>query len=76
MTVKTTLIALSAAVVLGALGTASTAQAGGNSGEYTGGYRIGPLGQVFGSRRGTAFGFYVPRWHRYYARHRMWHYEY
>jgi hypothetical protein len=34
---KRTLIALSAALVLGALGAASTAQASDNSGEYSGG---------------------------------------
>ncbi|HEY6254595.1 MAG TPA: hypothetical protein VIY51_02270 [Xanthobacteraceae bacterium] len=38
MSSKKSLIALSAALVLGALGAASTAQAGGNSGEYSGGF--------------------------------------
>ncbi|HEY6254812.1 MAG TPA: hypothetical protein VIY51_03375 [Xanthobacteraceae bacterium] len=40
MSGKKTLIALSAALALGALGAASTAQASDNSGEYTGGFVV------------------------------------
>jgi hypothetical protein len=75
MTGKTTLIALSAAIAIGIAG-ASVAQANDNSGDYHGGFKIGPLGQVMGSPRGTAFGFaYAPRSHRYYEQRRMWRYE-
>jgi hypothetical protein len=77
MTVKTTLIALSTVVALGIAGAASVAQASDHENQ-SGGYRIGPFGQIFGSPRGTAFGFaYAPRSHRYYVppHYRMWRYE-
>jgi hypothetical protein len=78
MTVKTILTALFTAVALGVAGAASVAQANDNgSGEYHGGFKIGPLGQHFGLMRGPALRFaYSPLGHRYYARHRTWHYEY
>jgi hypothetical protein len=74
MTLKTTLIALSTALALSIAGATSVAQAGGDSGEYHGGFKIGPLGQRFPTH-GRAFAFaYVPRWHhRHYAHH---YYEY
>ena len=79
MTGRMTLIALSAALALGIAGAASSAQAGGNSGEYTGGFKIGPQGQMFGSTGGPAFGFaYATRSHRYYEQREqrwMWRYE-
>jgi hypothetical protein len=76
MTGKTTFIALSAAIAIGIAG-ASVAQASdNNSGDYHGGFKVGPFGQVMGSSRGTAFGFaYAPRSHRYYEQRRMWRYE-
>lgn len=50
MTVKTILTALFTAVALGVAGAASVAQANDNgSGEYHGGFKIGPLGQHLGS---------------------------
>lgn len=66
---KSTIAAAAAALMLGAV---SIAQAGdNNSGDYSGGSRIGPLGQVFGSPRGAAFGFaYAPGWHRNWDRDR------
>ena len=68
MTVKMTMIAFSAVVALAIAGPASVAQAGGNSGDYTGGFKIGPLGQVMGSSRPQAFAFgYAPRSHRRYV---------
>jgi hypothetical protein len=71
MNTKKTLIALSAAIVLGAIGATPTAQAS-DSGDYGGGFKIGPLGQHFGPVRGPAFGFaYSRRSHRHYERHRM-----
>jgi hypothetical protein len=72
-------IALAAAAFM-MVGTASAALA--NDKDETGGFRIGPLGQVMGSPGGTAFAFaYGPR-HRQWddfafaPRHRMWRHEY
>jgi len=71
MSGKKSLIAISTAVVLGVWGAASAAQAGTDQDEYqSGGYRVGPLGQVFGSpsewgargapEGGYAYGFAAP----------------
>ena len=67
MSNKKTLIALSAALALGIIG-ASAAQASDH--EDTGGFRIGPLGQVMGGTSGwgtrsatrgaNAYGFFSP----------------
>jgi len=63
---KTVLTALATAILLGALGAGSLALA--NDNDDRGGYKIGPLGQVFGDWRGNdtagrnAYGF-VPSIH-------------
>ncbi len=71
-----TKVALAAALIIGtaSLG-ATSALASDNSGEYSGGSKIGPLGQHFGAVRGPAYGFaYAPGSHRYYEQ-RRWRYE-
>ena len=78
MSGKKTLIALSAALALGIIG-ASTAQASDHE-DQSGGFRIGPLGQIMGAPSGwrtrgsNAFGFVSPA--PYYAHPRSRHYHY
>jgi hypothetical protein len=45
------LMAFATAIALGVLGAGSLAQASDNSGEYAGGFKIGPLGQHVGPWR-------------------------
>ncbi len=82
---KSTLALLAAAALM--LGSASIAQASDNdSGDYHGGFKVGPMGQRMGGGR-LAFGFAGPRLHHHYwegnrsfayepGHHRMWRHEY
>ncbi len=66
LTRNTMALALSAAMILGIAG---AAQASSDHEHQSGGFRIGPLGQVFGPSRMHRYGYaYEPRWHSY--RHR------
>jgi hypothetical protein len=69
MSGKRNLLALGVAIALGVAGAASSAQAGSERDDVdSGGYRIGPLGQVFGGssdwrgapQGGYAYGFASP----------------
>ena len=55
------LLAVCTAVALSIAGV-SVSQASDNSGEYSGGFKVGPLGQVLGSPRSAerSFSYYVP----------------
>ncbi len=66
---KSTIAVLAAALMLG---TASIAQASDNdSGDYHGGFKVGPLGQRMGGR-GFAFGFGGPRLYRHWGGNRSY----
>jgi hypothetical protein len=81
MTTRTGIAVAVAAIMLSA---ASVAVASDRGDDDSGGFRIGPLGQVMGSGRGPAFGF-APRFHRsddsgrsfayVPGYHRRWHHE-
>jgi hypothetical protein len=65
MSVRNTLIALSAVAALGIMGAATTARASDHE-DQSGGFRIGPLGQLmgtpseWGTRGASAYGFVSP----------------
>jgi hypothetical protein len=67
MTSKQLLIALSTAVALSIAGTSMALGFNDNSGEYHGGFKIGPLGQRFPAHSRFLSFAYVPhwRWHRH-----------
>ena len=67
MTGKHLLIALSTAVALGIAGTSMAQASDNNSGDYHGGFKIGPFGQHFPAHGRFSRFAYVPRgrWHWY-----------
>ncbi len=83
LTKNTIALALATAMTLGV---ATAAQASDHENQ-SGGFRIGPLGQVFGPPRAARYGYaYAPGWRRPYYRgrdyaympwrRRAWRYEY